>query len=90
MLHRLYHILYLYTTEHSQEKKIGTVTAGKTGAVRGWRDAGDCSSDDVTMVQATTTAAASATATGVQETPAGRDGDRWTPRRPKRRRGASS
>jgi len=25
--------------------KIGTVTAGKTGA-RGWRDAGDCSSDD--------------------------------------------
>jgi len=26
--------------------KIGTVTAGKTGA-RGWRHAGDCSSDDV-------------------------------------------
>jgi len=25
--------------------KIGTVTAGKTGA-RGWRDASDCSSDD--------------------------------------------
>jgi len=29
-------------------------------------------------------------ATGVQETPAGRDGDGWTPRRPRRRRGASS
>ena len=25
--------------------KIGTVTAGKTGA-RGWRDTSDCSSDD--------------------------------------------
>jgi len=70
--------------------RIGTVTTtGKTGA-RGWRDAGDCSSD--TMLQAATTAAASAMATGVQETPAGsQDGmNCGATRRPKRRRGASS
>ena len=66
--------------------KIGTVTAGKTEA-RGWRDAGDCSSDDAAGGD---DGGGVGDVTDVQETPAGRDGDRWTPRRPKRRRGASS
>jgi len=63
-----------------QGKRIGTVTADKTGA-RGWRETRVIAR--VTMVQAATTAAALVTATGVQETSAG-------PRRPKRHRGASS